>query len=82
MKQTLLDYNRQDCEALELLTNKLVNLHRAAPADGTSSQREVVLTSDMKRESPYGFKTNEFVLPEMDAINKAAYWITSVNVFM
>jgi transposase-like protein len=39
-----------------------------------SSQREVVLTSDMKRESPYGFKRNEFVFPEMEIINKAAYW--------
>lgn len=74
VKQTLLDYNRQDCEALELVANRLVDLHRAAPADGKSSQREVVLTSDMKRESPYGFKRNEFVFPEMETINKAAYW--------
>ena len=56
------------------MANRLVDLHRAAPADGTSSQREVVLTSDMKRESPYGFKRNEFVFPEMETINKAAYW--------
>jgi predicted RecB family nuclease len=74
LKQTLLDYNRQDCEALELVANRLVDLHRAAPADGKSSQREVVLTSDMKRESPYGFKRNEFVFPEMETINRAAYW--------
>ena len=74
LKQTLLDYNRQDCEALELVANKVVDLHHAAPADGKSSQREVVLTSDMKRESPYGFKRNEFVFPEMETINKAAYW--------
>ena len=74
MKQALLDYNRQDCEALELVANKLVDLHRAVPADGTSSRGELVLTSDMKRASPYGFKSNEFVFPEMDAINKAAYW--------
>jgi len=74
VKQTLLDYNRQDCEALELVTNKLVDLHRASLADGAPSQGDVVLTSDMKRESPYGFKRNDFVIPEMDAINKAAYW--------
>ena len=74
VKQTLLDYNRQDCEALELVANRLVDLHRAAPADGKSSQGEVVLTSDIKRESPYGFKRNEFVFPEMETINKAAYW--------
>jgi predicted RecB family nuclease len=31
VKQTLLDYNRQDCEALELVANRLVDLSRAAP---------------------------------------------------
>jgi transposase len=70
----LLDYNRQDCEALELLANTLVHLHRAAPGGGKSSQGEVVLTSHMKRESPYGFGRNEFIFPEMETINKAAYW--------
>jgi predicted RecB family nuclease len=74
VKQTLLDYNRQDCEALELVANRLVDLHRTAPADGKSSQREVVLTADMKRESPYRFGRITFALPEMEAINKAAYW--------
>ena len=74
VKQTLLDYNRQDCEALELVANRLVDLHRAAPADGKSSQGEVVLTSDMKRKSPYSFKRIAFVFPEMEIINKAAYW--------
>jgi predicted RecB family nuclease len=74
LKQTLLDYNRQDCEALELVANSLVELNRAAPADSKSSQREVVLTSDMKRESPYGFKRIAFAFPEMEVINKAAYW--------
>ena len=74
VKQTLLNYNRQDCEALELVAHRLVNMHRAAPANAMSPQRGVVLTSDMKRESPYGFKRNEFVFPEMELINKAAYW--------
>ena len=74
VKQTLLDYNRQDCEALELVANRLVDLHRVAPPDAKSSQREVVLTSDMKRESPYRFGRIAFALPEMETINKAAYW--------
>ena len=30
MKQALIDYNRQDCEALELVTNRLIDLHRKA----------------------------------------------------
>jgi len=28
----------------------------------------------MKRESPYRFQRNTFVLPELETINKAAYW--------
>jgi predicted RecB family nuclease len=36
VKQTLLDYNRQDCEALELLANRLVDLHRGALREGNS----------------------------------------------
>jgi predicted Zn-ribbon and HTH transcriptional regulator len=74
VKQALLDYNGQDCEALELVANRLVDLRRAAPAGGRSSQREVVLTSDMKRENPYHFGRIAFALPEMETINKAAYW--------
>ena len=74
VKQTLLDYNRQDCEALELLANRLVDLHRGALREGKSSQGELVLTSNMKRENLYGFGSNEFVFPDMETINKAAYW--------
>ena len=73
LAQVLIDYNRQDCEAVEVLAKKLVDLH------GTTSisevpQQEIVLTSDMKREHPYGFKRNQFALPGMESINNAAYW--------
>ena len=74
LAQAVLDYNRQDCEALETLVKKLVDLRQIAPTEGKLPQHELVLTSDMKRESPYGFRTNQFVFPEMETINKAAYW--------
>jgi predicted RecB family nuclease len=74
VKHTLLDYNRQDCEALELLANRLVDLHRGAPQEGKALRGELVLTSNIKRDNLYGFGANEFVFPEMEAINKAAYW--------
>ena len=74
LKQTLLDYNRQDCEALELLANGLVDLNAVAPPEGKSSRDEVVLTSDMKREGSYLFKRNNFVFQDMETINSAAYW--------
>ena len=74
LKQALLDYNRQDCEAIALLTKKLADLHPSTPSDGKSSQQNLVITSDMKREHPYGFKRNQFVLPDLEIINQAAYW--------
>jgi predicted RecB family nuclease len=73
-KQALLDYNREDCEALQIVANRLVDLHSEAHGSDRSPRSEVVRTSDMKRGSPYGFKRNEFVFPALEAINKAAYW--------
>jgi predicted RecB family nuclease len=74
LKQALLDYNRQDCEAIALLTKRLIDLYRSTPSDSKPSQQNLVITSDMKREHPYGFKRNQFVLPDLEIINKAAYW--------
>jgi hypothetical protein len=74
LKRTLVDYNRQDCEALELLASRLVDLHRLSTQDGKPSQSELVVTSNIKPENLYRFGSNQFVLPEMEIINKAAYW--------
>jgi predicted RecB family nuclease len=72
LAQALIDYNREDCEALEFLTTRLANLHQVA-SDSKAPQQEVVLTSDM--ESTYRlFKRVQFSLPDMETINNAAYW--------
>jgi predicted RecB family nuclease len=75
-KQALLDYNRDDCEALALVANRIVDLYRSLPANGPSSQNDVILASEVKRESPFPFHfgRNVFALPELELINKAAYW--------
>jgi predicted RecB family nuclease len=73
-KHALIDYNQQDCEALELVTNRLVGLQRPTAGSDSSSQGEVVRISDIKSGDPYQFKRNEFVFPEMEDVNKAAYW--------
>lgn len=62
MKQALLDYNQHDCEALELVANRLIELYRTAPSEGKSIQADVVLASELKWQSPYGFKRNAFAL--------------------
>jgi hypothetical protein len=75
VKQALIDYNREDCEALELVTNKIVDLHRMRSND-RSSRNDVILASEVKWESPFPlrFGKNAFALPELETINRAAYW--------
>jgi predicted RecB family nuclease len=73
-KQALLTYNGEDCAALEVVAHRLIDLHEGSPHAGISSHGEVVDTSKLKREHPYGFKRNTFAFPELDAINNAAYW--------
>ena len=74
LKATILAYNAQDCEALERLVGRLVELFQTSPEIEGSSQDDVVHTEKLRREHPYGFKRNTFSFPELDVINKAAYW--------
>lgn len=73
-KQALITYNSNDCEALELVVNSLATLQAARVAGEQSSRDDVVNTDGMRREHPYGFNRNSFAFPELEAINKAAYW--------
>jgi len=73
-EQALITYNSDDCAALELVVNTLVKLQSARPEGDCSASDDVVHTATMRRGHPYGFKRNTFSMPELDAINKAAYW--------
>ena len=76
VKQALLDYNREDCEALALVANKIVDLSRSSPGNIPSSRNDVVLASEVKQEKlfPLRFGRNTFALPELEIVNRAAYW--------
>lgn len=73
-KEALIVYNAEDCQALEVVSNSLLELRRVSSEVRNTSPGDVVNTSQLKREHPYGFKRNTFAFPELDAINKAAYW--------
>ena len=73
-RQKLICYNAEDCEALDLVTRAVLGLHQARSGLRGTGESEIVDTSTLKREHPYGFKRNTFFFPELDAINKAAYW--------
>jgi len=70
-KESLINYNLQDCEALQRVTltithliSKLVN----------SDQNDIVHVDKLKRENPYKFGKIKFSIPELNHINQAAYW--------
>ena len=74
LKREILSYNAQDCEALQIVTKKVGDLAQASLEIGDQPPKEVVYTETLKRENPFGFKRNTFSFPELDVINKAAYW--------
>jgi predicted RecB family nuclease len=73
-KSSLVTYNVEDCKALEVVATKISELAQACPNAKSSPPDDVVDTSTLKREHPFGFKRNTFAFPELDVINKAAYW--------
>ena len=54
----------------------MVDLYRAVPDNGHCTRNDVVLASEIKRESPFPFRfgPNKFAFPELETINRAAYW--------
>ena len=73
-KQALIDYNKRDCEALERVAKTLIELHRGTSTEGNLPHGDVIRISEMKRESLFHFQRNQFALPDLETINKAAYW--------
>ncbi len=73
-RQKLIFYNADDCAALGLVTLRILSLNQARSDSRGAGDRDVVDTAALKREYLHGFKRNTFFFPELDAINKAAYW--------
>ena len=60
LKQKLVTYNAEDCEALDIVASTVAQLcHRQTEAV-TSRDNSIVHTDSMKRESPYRFGKTEF----------------------
>ncbi len=74
LKQKLLTYNAEDCEALEKLTRVIAQLCQR-PEDATKREDDNIIHIDsLKREDYYYFGNKEFSMPELKYINQAAYW--------
>ena len=73
IKRKLLSYNQEDCQALRLVSDtlRLIASNKLAAGSGMGS---ITQAEDLKREHPYGFGRNAFFFPELDIINKCAYF--------
>jgi predicted RecB family nuclease len=76
VRRKLVTYNSEDCEALERVTSTIVGLCNRSTADQQSllPAEAVVDVDSLQREYPQRFGRIDFALPELAAINKAAYW--------
>jgi predicted RecB family nuclease len=74
LQAALITYNAQDCEALELVAGKITELCQAYHEDERASESNVVHTERLKSDHLCHFKPNIFYFPELNLINKAAYW--------
>lgn len=73
LKQKLLVYNTEDCEAAEKVTEALSAVCR--PVSSQEAPRvDVVNVDSLKREYPQHFGEVTFALPDFQQINEAAYW--------
>lgn len=73
LKERLITYNAEDCEALERVTQTIVQLCQRRQ-DTSSANSEVVHTDSLKRDFPQRFGANDFKMPEFGYINQCAYW--------
>ena len=74
LKQRILTYNAEDCEALERVTNTIIRLCDEQTDTLGPDDNNIVRRDTLKQEWPYLFRKIDFSMPELEYINKAAYW--------
>jgi predicted RecB family nuclease len=74
LKQKLLTYNAEDCEALERVTSAITQLCQWPDEATQRADNPIIYTDSLPCLSPFRLGKNSFVLPELAYINEAAYW--------
>jgi predicted RecB family nuclease len=73
LKDRLITYNSEDCEAVYRVMDSLTNLATSNPNISRTSPI-IVHTESLPRISHFHFRKIRFVLPEFEEINQASYW--------
>ena len=72
LKQRLILYNAEDCEAMQKVAEIIESLSLEQP--DVTTKIDYVNVSLLKREYPQHFGEFDYALPEFQQINVAAYW--------
>jgi predicted RecB family nuclease len=73
LKERIITYNAEDCAALEIVFDSVLRLSQQ-DGDVRTGTESVVRAESIRGTDSYRFGKIEFLLPELDYINKAAYW--------
>ncbi len=73
LKDRLVTYNAEDCEALERVAQTIIQLCQRQ-SEAATPKDNVVHTELLKQENPYHLGKFDPSMPEFEYINKAAYW--------
>jgi predicted RecB family nuclease len=68
IKDRIMKYNREDCEALSLLVTHLKGFEEVQRSDSA------IFCENLKRQNIYRWGRNTFVFPELEFINNNAYF--------
>jgi predicted RecB family nuclease len=74
LKQRLITYNAEDCQALERVTSAIDRLCNTQPSDFSSIDRDIINVDSLRPVKSFYFGVQAFAVEELDQINKAAYW--------
>ena len=67
-KDRILEYNREDCEALALLVAHLIGI------DEETKLKSTTFCENLKRQNLYRWGRNTFAFPEFEFVNNCAYF--------
>ena len=74
LKQKLVTYNAEDCEALERVASAVAQLCQRQTETVKPEDNDVVHTDSLKCPHPYRLGKFDSSVPELKYINRAAYW--------
>lgn len=74
LKQKLIGYNAEDCEALVYITEFVRNILAAKGEEKDRQISSVVNLDSLPREGFFKFGKNHFCLQALEEVNRTAYW--------